>query len=384
MPVRLSLVAAADNGQLYALNQMQPSGTWAPWAPLGAPAGEHLTVPALASSLDGRLELFAFSTTHAGLWHRWQTTRYGAWAAWVREPDPPGVTWTEGNPAVAPGKDGRLELFCVNGTDRADPLNQPNNDVWHRWQTVVNGGWSSWLSHGQPPDAEQLGLLLSRFADDRLVLFAGVATPGGAAERFHTWTLSQTTPNGTWSTWQLLTDYPDPSKPFILRAIGRNADGRLEAFAVEGESGAAWQAFQTSPTGPWHAWVSRGTPPGRQLDGRSLVVATAFGCLEVFVTANDGVHTDQSEIWHLRQTAPNNGWSAWQAFGTPGGGIGTVGSDLAVGNSDDGRLELFATASDGNLWHRWQTGMAGGWSAWTNRGRPNGTSSLQLPVIHAS
>jgi hypothetical protein len=272
----------------------------------------------------------------------------------------------------------------VNGTERADPLGQPDNDVWHRWQTAVNGGWSPWLSHGQPPDAGQLWLLLAEDATDRLALFAGVATPGAATERFHTWYLPQSAPNGAWSTWQLLTDYPDPSQPYVLQAVGRNADGRLEAFAVEAGTGTVWQAFQTSPAGPWHGWITRGKPPGRRLDGSSLVVASRQGRLELFATADDGVDTEHAEVWGVRQTAPNNGWSAWGSLGSPGGGIGSAGGDLAVGNSDDGRLELFATASDGNLWHRWQTGTAGAWSAWTNRGRPPGTGSVGLPVLHAS
>jgi hypothetical protein len=384
MAVRLSLVVVADDGELHTLHQLQANGTWSPWAPLGAPPGERLTVPTLASSLDGRLELFAFSTTNAGMWHRWQTAKYGGWHAWVREPDPPGVTWTEGNVAVQAGLDGRLELFCVNGTDRAGPLDQPNNDVWHRWQTTVNGSWSSWISHGQPSDAEQLWLLLARNSNNRLDLFAGVATSGTVSERFHTWHLPQTVPNGGWSPWQMLTDYPDPSLPYTLRAIDRNADGRLEAFATEGSTGTAWQAFQTSPSGPWHSWIPRGNPPGRALDGFSMVAANANGRLELFATANDGLDTEHNEIWHVRQTAPNNGWSAWTSLGSPGSGIGTTGSDLAVAASDDGRLELFATATDGNLWHRWQTGVNNAWSAWTNRGRPAGTNQVWLPVLHAS
>jgi len=55
MAVRLSLVVAADDGTLYTLHQLQANGTWSPWAPLDAPPGEALTVPTLASSLDGRL-----------------------------------------------------------------------------------------------------------------------------------------------------------------------------------------------------------------------------------------------------------------------------------------------------------------------------------------
>jgi hypothetical protein len=134
---RLSLVAAADDGTLHRLDQLSANGNWSSWQTLKAPPGERLTTPTLTASQDGTLELLAFSTVNPGLWSRRQATRHGAWREWTRFTDPPGVTWTEGQLAVLAGADGRLELFCVNGTERPDPLDQPNHDVWHRWQTQV-------------------------------------------------------------------------------------------------------------------------------------------------------------------------------------------------------------------------------------------------------
>jgi len=37
----------------------------------------------------------------------------------------------------------------------------------------------------------------------------------------------------------MVTDYPDPFLPFLLRIVGRNADRRLEAVAIEGTPGTA-------------------------------------------------------------------------------------------------------------------------------------------------
>ena len=45
----------------------------------------------------------------------------GTWGDWEREPDPPGVTWDEGNIAVRQAHDGKLQMFCVNASDRKPP-----------------------------------------------------------------------------------------------------------------------------------------------------------------------------------------------------------------------------------------------------------------------
>jgi hypothetical protein len=356
MATRLYLVAGADDGELYSIHQTAPNGSWSAWQSLGKPPGERLMQPTLSASKDGRLELFGFSTVNAGMWHRWQTAQYGGWHAWIRVPDPPGVRWDEFSLTVRAGGDGRLQMFCVKGTERPTPLNQPANDVWHRWQTSVNGSWSSWITHGQPPHAEQLWLNLAMNTNGRLDLLCGVATEGTATEEFHTWHLPQDAPNGTWSSWQQLPDLSDPHTPFFFVTNARNQDGRLEAFGLNEATHTAWEMFQNTPGGSWHSWVSRGNPSGRPLDGYPLrVAANGDGRLELFGLSSDGVDTDHAEIWHMWQTAPNNGWSSWHSTGAPGGGIGPDVSGLAVGSSADGRLELFALGSDDNLWHRWQT-----------------------------
>src|SRR3546814_16918830 len=78
------------------------------------------------------------------------------------------------------------------------------------------------------------------------------------------------------------------------------------------------------------------------------------GRLEVF-----GVQSDDS-LWHNYQTAPNNGWSGWQPFMTAADKLVT----LAVGQNQDGRLEVFGVARDESLWHNYQTAPNNGWSGW--------------------
>ena len=85
---------------------------------------------------------------------------------------------------------------------------------------------------------------------------------------------------------------------------------------------------------------------GRNADGR----------LETF-----GVGTDNA-LWHIWQTAPNNGWSSWASLG------GTITSAPNPSNDADGRLEVFARGTDDALWHIWQTAPNNGWSSWESLG----------------
>ena len=84
---------------------------------------------------------------------------------------------------------------------------------------------------------------------------------------------------------------------------------------------------------------------GRNADGR----------LEIFARGGDGA------VWHMWQTAPNNGWSGWYSLG---GWIDL----LKVSSNDDGRMEIFARGGDGAVWHMWQTAPSNGWSGWNSLG----------------
>jgi acylphosphatase len=134
-----------------------------------------------------------------------------------------------------------------------------------------------------------------------------------------------------------------------MPVVGRNADGRLEVF-VQGTDGALWHIWQTAPNNGWSGWHSLGgwiTQP--------VVANNADGRLEVFVRGSDGA------LWHIWQTAPNGNWSGWHS-------LGGVMSMPTVGRNKDGRLEVFAQGTDGALWHIWQTAPNGNWSGWASLG----------------
>jgi acylphosphatase/peptidoglycan hydrolase-like protein with peptidoglycan-binding domain len=132
--------------------------------------------------------------------------------------------------------------------------------------------------------------------------------------------------------------------------IGSNQDGRLEVFA-RGTDGALWHLWQTARNNGWSGWGSM----GGGIQGPIALGRNADGRLEVFVKGNDNA------LWHIWQTARNNGWSGW-------GSMGGVVSDPVVANNADGRLEVFVRGGDNALWHIWQTAPSNGWSGWGSLG----------------
>ncbi|APU22493.1 hypothetical protein [Actinoalloteichus sp. GBA129-24] len=89
---------------------------------------------------------------------------------------------------------------------------------------------------------------------------------------------------------------------------------------------------------------------------RLTVALAPGGRLEQFATTSGGIR-------HRYQTDLAGNWSAWTDFG-PGG------SDLAATVNADGRIEVFLAAPSGALQARWHTipadGTPGGgtWSGW--------------------
>jgi len=133
--------------------------------------------------------------------------------------------------------------------------------------------------------------------------------------------------------------------------IGTDFDGRLEAFAT-GTDFALWHLWQTAPNNGWSAWSSLG---GILTSDRS-VGQNADGRLEVFARGTDDA------LWHIWQVTPGGGWPSWSSLG------GIITSSPYVNRNADGRLEVFARGTDKALWHIWQTAPNGGWSAWSSLG----------------
>jgi hypothetical protein len=125
------------------------------------------------------------------------------------------------------------------------------------------------------------------------------------------------------------------------------AVSRIEVFA-RGSDAAVWHIWQTAANNGWSGWASLGgwvdvITSNRNADGR----------LELFARGSD------KAVWHKWQTAPNNGWSGWASLG---GWVDLI----APARNADGRMEIFARGSDKAVWHNWQTAPNNGWSGWSS------------------
>ena len=136
--------------------------------------------------------------------------------------------------------------------------------------------------------------------------------------------------------------------------VGKNTDGQLELFEVDG-SGQLRQRYQKKSNGDWSAWATLG---GSFLPGIA-VGNDADGRLKVFA-----VDQTNHALKCICQCATNDSeWSEWLDLG------GQIQPPLAVAPNADGRLEVFAAAlNSGAAGHLWQTGSNGIWSSWSDLG----------------
>src|SRR6266581_2251919 len=226
--------------------------------------------------------------------------------------------------------------------------------LWHIWQTIAGKSWSTWNPLNKPLNTNVLVMpVVGKNADGRLEAFI-IASDGAL---WHIW---QTSPGqGPWSNWfssgQPAASIANAQYP---PSMAQNADGRLEAFTV-GADGALWHVWQTTPNGVWSNWFSSGQPAAsiRNTSTSLAVSQNLDGRLEAFTSGHDGA------LWHIWQTVPGNGWGNWDSLGTPSNIA--INSSPFVSKNDDARLEAFVNGSDGTLWHCWQVAPGGPWGSST-------------------
>jgi hypothetical protein len=195
-----------------------------------------------------------------------------------------------------------------------------------------------------------------------------------------------------WSGWGILP--PPPNTPIYAPVVARNADGRLEVFAIGGEpkgNNGVYHIWQNSSPPWWQAgWPQIMVQDEIQyLNGGAVAVTNPpAGWLQAFAMQAPFLADGQfaGQMWCDWQCAENSigGWFApnFPSLGLPPGFSNQTSllySTPSVAVNADGRLEVFVGMFDGTVWHIFQTAPAGAdctklppWSAWTPLGSPAG------------
>jgi hypothetical protein len=206
-----------------------------------------------------------------------------------------------------------------------------NYEAWHRSQAVANASsWSIW----QKFDG-QLTACATTTEAGRLYVF-------GTNARGDLWGRSMPgTGSGPFTAWIPISGVP------ALRSVAaeRNGEGYLQLFGL-------------SRTGEiWHCWTiaTNCAPAGwSHLDGQLSTIAVARnagGPLSMF-----GVNA-MGQLYRRDSAAGTNVWLPWAQLDVPAP-VGTLRSVAAQTNAD-GRIELVAVNTAGQVWRRTQTAPGG-------------------------
>ncbi len=243
-----------------------------------------------------------------------------------------------------------------------------NGDVWTAREIAPEVGWSAWsdLSGTQI----QPGFAVGQDLDGLLEIF-GIDGNG------QPWQNAQNN-SGGWVGWtEMPTDAPAFKNADLLPwfATARNFDGRLAVFAA-GSRSHVWLFTQVTPGGAMGEPQDLG---GMPIDAGFVAGQNADGTLALFATqkqgGGNGNSPQVSQIYAVAQLTPSGLWGPWVPLG-----LMSLGSDLTVGNTQDGRVQAFGIGSNGDVWSSWQLTPSGGqppiplWNPWSDFGNANGSN----------
>jgi hypothetical protein len=264
---------------------------------------------------------------------------------------------------------GTQEVFVV-GNDQA---------LWHIGQlTTGQNAWTGWTSLGKPSadPAHQLStqcpLAVGRNADGSLEAFA-MDIYGGL---WHIW---QNGSGGQWIPgWTFLEPPPAVGYTAYALSAASNFDSSLQLFMVGTQVWNMWQLTSNLRFNPplWSDWSALGVPPNSSNPGNEIsspaVVLNSADELQVFVTYYDNAYANGSQVWYLAQEGPRGPWGSWQPLFSPQIAAGRF-SRPAVGKNTDGSLVVFVGAFDGTIWYLPQLPGTSDWQPdWQSLGPPVG------------
>ena len=202
-----------------------------------------------------------------------------------------------------------------------------------------------------------------------------------------------------WAPWQALPAPPPGISGVPMLAAG-DAAGQITVF-VQGADGQVWAA---SPVAADPCWAGPWTAIGAPSPGLSNLVFSSSAGTNLNAACLFTIGYNDGALWTTWPDATTaSGWAPWVSLGYPGTRIYAL-TSYCVGSNADGRLEAFALAIDGSLWHLWMQptwtnpstwqavrsggGQDSGWSAWvqlaassTGADSPVLGGSLEYPMI---
>jgi hypothetical protein len=157
-----------------------------------------------------------------------------------------------------------------------------------------------------------------------------------------------------------------------IQAI-QNSDGRTQIFAYGIDSSVIRTNFQKSATGgdTRDDWLELNLSTSTS---KGFTVCRNYhGLLEIFVTANNG------QIYHRWQQSPGSSpWSEWRSLGCPASSPTT---GIKVTGNLNGTLELFVQRANGEIYTKTQLSPMGAWSEWKSLGCPPANPKQQYNCI---
>jgi hypothetical protein len=280
-----------------------------------------------------------------------------------------------GGSSVALGRhaDGRLALFGVNNAGSLFVRSQisPNSSAWTPWATSVDPGWYSVCA--DTDGAARVKLV-------------------GLRRNYEPWHRSQAAANvNSWTIWQkfdgLLNACAVISNGASLHVFGTNGQGQLwrrsevlpgagvftpwslvagiapvRAVAAERNFESAVQVFGLTRAGQiWYCSTQCAAGGWSQLDGLLSTIAVTrnvLGALTLFGVNSAG------QLFSRDAVPGTSAWTAWMQLDVPAA-VGVLRSVAAEINAD-GRIELVAVNTGGQIWRRSQIAAgAPSYGTWT-------------------
>lgn len=326
----------------------------------GGPKMPALDSVTLGMGSDGLLELVATTAVNgsgASVWRARQTSSGDQWAVGWQPLGKPGRGDPSSVSVIQEQPSGCLEAFVIDEKDEA---------VWHSWQTDPDQGWSDWDLLGNPGGSHVIWpVALTQLPNSRVL--AVVAADGSV------WHVSspQPGPSAFWPAW---TSLGPSSGPAALAVSATTlADNRAEVFAVRevpagtvsppfGVYGTLWHRWQQTADGmQWSRWESLGMPNGKPVSAPTLA-ENHDGRLELFAQASDGL------VYHraLQTASDPRSWSPWAPL-HPAGPQGGA-QDFGVARDADGKLVMIGTGQESYLLRHTAQTTAGAstWTPWSS------------------